>query len=182
MSENTPSVTDNLDDVLTASRAVLGAELTALIDSYKDDPRRESRLIAVLHAVQGQNGYLGENQLDAVAQLMQIPAATVSGVASFYHYFRLKPRGLFMINVCLGTACYVKGADRVAQRIMDELGISWGETSGDNVFTLEGTRCLGACGLAPIVMVNEDVHPNVTPDQVPLILDEYLRKSREMDR
>ena len=92
----------------------------------------------MLHQVQSQFGYLGAAHLDAVAQLMQVPAAKVAGVASFYHFFRLKPRGKFMINVCLGTACYVKGADRVAQKVMDELGITWGETSKDGVFTLEG--------------------------------------------
>ena len=77
----------------------------------------------MLHKVQAQFGYLGDSHLDAVAQLLQVPAAKVAGVASFYHFFRLKPRGKFMINVCLGTACYVKGADRVAQKMMDELGI-----------------------------------------------------------
>ena len=72
-----------------------------------------------------------------------------------------------MINVCLGTACYVKGADRIAEKIMSELGIRWGETTKDGVFTLEAARCLGACGLAPIVMIGEEVHGQVTPDQVP---------------
>ena len=98
---------------------------------------RESQLIAVLHKVQAQFGYLGDAHFDAVAQLLQVPAAKVAGVASFYHFFRLKPRGKFMINVCLGTACYVKGADRVAQKVIEELGITWGETSKDGVFTLE---------------------------------------------
>lgn len=105
---------------------------------------------------------------------MQIPAAKVAGVASFYHYYRLEPRGRFMINVCMGTACYVKGADRVAQKLMDELGIRFGETSTDGVFTLEGSRCIGTCGLAPVMMIDDDVHAEVTPDQVPVILDKYL--------
>ena len=130
-------------------------------------------MIAVLHKVQAQYGYLAAAHLDAVAQLMQIPAAKVSGVASFYHYYRLQPRGRFLINVCMGTACYVKGADRVAQKLMDELGIRFGETSTDGVFTLESSRCLGTCGLAPVMMVDNHVHPEVTPDQVPLILEKY---------
>ena len=117
------------------------------------------------------NGYLATPQLDAVAQLMQIPAAKVAGVASFYHFFRLQPRGRFMINVCLGTACYVKGVDKVAERLRDELGISWGETSKDGLFTLEGSRCLGTCGLAPVMMIGDDMHGQVTPDQVPGILE-----------
>lgn len=173
------SATDNRKEVEAAARKALGEKITAVIDSYGDDPQRESRLIAVLHAVQEEYGYLAGEHLDAVAQLMKIPAAKVSGVASFYHFFRLKPRGKYMLNVCLGTACYVQGADRVAQRLMDELGITWGETSSDGVFTLEGTRCLGACGLAPILMVNDQIHGNVTPDEVPIILETYLKKLRE---
>jgi NADH:ubiquinone oxidoreductase subunit E len=107
-----------------------------------------------------------------------VPAAKVAGVASFYHFFRLKPRGKFMINVCLGTACYVKGAERVAQKLMEELGIHWGETSKDGVFTLEASRCLGTCGLAPVVMVNNEVHGEVTADQVPMILEKYIKKAK----
>ena len=110
---------------------------------------------------------------------MQVPAAKVAGVASFYHFFRLQPRGRFIINVCLGTACYVKGADRVARKLIEELGITWGETSKDGIFTLEQARCLGTCGLAPVVMIGEEVHGQVTPDQVPGILEKYLRKARE---
>ena len=139
----------------------------------------ESQLIAVLHKVQAQFGYLADAHLDAVAQLLQVPAAKVAGVASFYHFFRLKPRGKFMINVCLGTACYVKGADRVAQKVIDELGITWGETSKDGVFTLEGSRCLGTCGLAPVVMIDDEIHGDVTPDQVPALLEKYLKKAKE---
>ena len=100
-------------------------------------------------AVQAKFGYLNSAHLDAVAQLLQVPAAKVAGVASFYHFFRLQPRGKYIINVCLGTACYVKGSDRIAQRVIDELGITWGETSKDGIFTLEQSRCLGTCGLAP---------------------------------
>jgi NADH:ubiquinone oxidoreductase subunit E len=136
-------------------------------------------LISVLHKVQAHFGYLGPRQLDAVAQLLQVPAAKVAGVASFYHFFRLQPRGRFIINVCLGTACYVKGAERVAQKVMDELGISWGETSKDGVFTLEGSRCLGTCGLAPVIMINDEVHGSITPDQIPGILEKYLEKARQ---
>ena len=97
----------------------------------------------MLHRVQTQYGYLSPTHLDAVAQLLGVPAAKVAGVASFYHFFRLPPRGKYIINVCMGTACYVKGADRIAQRLMSELGITWGETSKDGVFTMEQARCLG---------------------------------------
>ena len=140
---------DNWTEVEAAAKLVLGETIAALIEKCRHEDHSESQLIAVLHKVQSQFGHLAETHLDAVAQLIQVPAAKVAGVASFYHFFRLKPRGKFLINVCLGTACYVKGADRVAQKIIEELGITWGETSKDGVFTLTGARCLGTCGLAP---------------------------------
>ena len=171
--------TDNWSAVEQAARMVLGEPIVAFIGECRRQPNPESQLIAVLHKVQSQYGYLADAHLDAVAQLMQVPAAKVAGVASFYHFFRLKPRGKFIINVCLGTACYVKGAERVAQKIIDELGITWGETGKDGVFTLEGTRCLGTCGLAPVVMIDEEIHGELTPDQVPALLEKYLKKAKE---
>lgn len=173
------SSTDNLPEVQAAAKAALTEPLVEYIDQCRRGPEPASHLISVLHKVQAHFGYLGPDKLDAVAQLLQVPAAKVAGVASFYHFFRLQPRGKFIINVCLGTACYVKGADRVAQRLMDELGISWGETSKDGMFTLEVSRCLGTCGLAPVLMIGEQVHGNVTPDQVPAILEKYLEKGRQ---
>jgi len=169
---------DNWSEVEAAAKLVLGQPLVEYIQQVRRGAESHSQLIAVLHKVQEHFGFLGDAQLDAVAQLMQVPAAKVAGVASFYHFFRLKPRGRCMINVCLGTACYVKGADRVAQKLVDELGITWGETSKDGVFTLEGTRCLGTCGLAPVVMIDDEIHGGVTPDQVPALLEKYLKKAQ----
>ena len=117
--------------------------------------------------------------MDAVAQLMQVPTAKVYGVATFYHFFRLKPRGRFVINVCLGTACYVKGADRVVEKIKEELGIDFGETTTDGLFSLEASRCLGTCGLAPVMMIGDEVYGQVTPDKVPALLERYIVMSRE---
>jgi NADH:ubiquinone oxidoreductase subunit E len=179
MNTCTCNSTDNWEQVEAAAKLVLGESIVAEIAKFRAEERPKSQLIAVLHKVQSQFGYLAETHLDAVAQLMQVPAAKVAGVAGFYHFFRLKPRGKFMINVCLGTACYVKGAERVAQRVIDELGITWGETSKDGVFTLEGSRCLGTCGLAPVVMIGDEVHGEVTPDQVPALLEKYLKKAKE---
>ena len=170
--------TDNWEQVEAAAKLVLGEPIVAAIEVFRGQQHSESQLIAVLHKVQAQFGYLSDSHLDAVAQLLQVPAAKVAGVASFYHFFRLKPRGRFMINVCLGTACYVKGAARVAQKVIEELGITWGETSEDGVFTLEGSRCLGTCGLAPVVMIDDEIHGDVTPDQVPALLEKYLKKAR----
>lgn len=171
--------TDNWQEVEAVSRAALTEPLVDYIEQCRRRPEPASQLISVLHKVQAHFGHLGPAQLDAVAQLLQVPAAKVAGVASFYHFFRLQPRGKFVINVCLGTACYVKGADRVAQKLMDELGITWGETSKDNMFTLEGSRCLGTCGLAPVIMIGDEVHGTVTPDQIPLILEKYLERGRQ---
>lgn len=170
--------TDNWEYVQNMSREVLGEEICAFIDQCRREKQPESQLIAILHRVQGKYGWLNAAHLDAVAQLLQVPAAKVSGVASFYHYFRLQPRGKYMINVCLGTACYVKGADRIAQRVMSELGITWGETSKDGLFSLEAARCVGTCGLAPVVVIDGEVHGEVSPDQVPVILGKYLKKAK----
>jgi NADH:ubiquinone oxidoreductase subunit E len=173
------ATTDNWAEVEATSKRVLGDAIVQYIGQRRRESNPQSELIGVLHKVQSQYGYLAEAHLDAVAQLMQVPAAKVAGVAGFYHYFRLTPRGKFLISVCLGTACYVKGADRVAQKLIDELGITFGETSTDGMFTLQAARCLGTCGLAPVLMVDNDVHPQVTPDQVPIILEKYLEKARK---
>jgi NADH:ubiquinone oxidoreductase subunit E len=170
--------TDNWEYVQNMSRQVLGEPICRFIDECRGDPQPESQLIAILHRVQAKYGWLNAAHLDAVAQLLQVPAATVSGVASFYHFFRLQPRGKFIINVCLGTACYVKGAERVAQRMIGELGITWGETSKDGLFSLEAARCVGCCGLAPVVVIDGEVHGEVTADQVPVILGKYLKKAK----
>jgi NADH:ubiquinone oxidoreductase subunit E len=173
------TLTDNQEQVEAAARFALGEPICQFIDQCRQEFEPESQLIAVLHRVQAQYGYLSPVHLDAVSQLLQVPAAKVAGVASFYHFFRLQPRGRFIINVCLGTACYVKGADRVAQKIISELGIKWGETSKDGIFTLEQSRCLGTCGLAPVIMIDDQIHGQVTPDQVPAILEKYIKKARD---
>jgi len=171
--------TDNRQQVQRQSREALGEDLAAYIDTCLTQPNPAGQLIAVLHKVQDKFGYLAPETMDAVAQLLQVPSAKVTGVASFYHFFRLQPRGKYMIRVCLGTACYVKGAESLADRFTSELGVKFGETTGDGLFSLEGSRCLGTCGLAPVMMVDEEVHGNVTPDDVPVILQKYLKQARE---
>lgn len=130
----------------------------------------ESYLIAVLHKVQNRYGFLSEIHQDEVAHLLQVPTANVYGVATFYHYFKLKPRGKYAISVCLGTACFVKGADSVLNAFKSELGIDMGETSSDGLFSIESTRCIGVCALAPVVTINDKVFSNVTQNQVAQIL------------
>ncbi len=178
MNQQSRLATDNWPQVEAEASAALTPEIVAYIAECRDRPRPASHLIEVLHRVQAHFGYLGAPQLDAVAQLLQVPAAKVSGVASFYHYFRLQPVGRFRISVCLGTACYVKGAEAVVARFEEELGIRFGETTKDGQFTLEASRCVGTCGLAPVVMVGEEVHGSVTPDQVPSILERYIKQAR----
>ncbi|HEX73033.1 MAG TPA: NADH-quinone oxidoreductase subunit NuoE [Candidatus Hydrogenedentes bacterium] len=171
--------TDNRKEVMEKSRAALPDHIVAFIEACNSGPYPHSQLISVLHKVQAHFGYLGKEQLDAVAQLMQIPTAKVTGVATFYHYFRLEPQGKFTLRVCLGTACYVKGAERVVERLRDELGIGFGETTSDGLFSLEASRCLGACGLAPVVMVGERIYGEMTPDKVPALLESFVKQAEK---
>lgn len=171
--------TDNWAEVKAACETVLPKHILDYIEANRSQTHSESQLIAILHMVQAHFGFLGQEQMHAVAQLAQIPLAKVTGVATFYHYFRLQPRGRYLINVCLGTACYVKGAEKVAQKLTDELGIRFGETSKDGIFSLESTRCVGTCGLAPVVMIGEEVHGPLAPSQVPALLESYLARAAE---
>jgi len=173
-----PMTTDNWTEIKAACEAALPPEVVAFIEGNKGMAHSESQLIATLHLVQASTGYLSKEQMHAVAQLAQIPLAKVTGVATFYHYFRLTPRGKHMINVCLGTACYVKGADKLSQRLMSDLGIGFGETTKDGLFSLESTRCLGTCGLAPVIMIDDQIHGPVTPGDVSIILDKYTKKEK----
>lgn len=170
--------TDNWAEVEAAAKAVLPESIVAFIEGNRKLERAESQLIATLHMVQHHFGYLSKEAMGGVAQLAQIPLAKVTGVATFYHFFRLQPRGKHIINVCMGTACYVKGADKLSQRLMDELGIHFGETTKDGMFSLESSRCLGTCGLAPVIMVDDEVYGPVTPAEIGVILDKYTKKPK----
>ncbi|MDD5730049.1 MAG: NADH-quinone oxidoreductase subunit NuoE [Candidatus Omnitrophica bacterium] len=143
---------------------------------HKDHP--ESHLIAILHKAQEIHGYLDKAVMDEIAQEMNIPTAHIWGVATFYHFFNLKPRGKHPISVCLGTACYVKGAYQLLDAIQEELKIGMGETTQDNLFTLQEARCLGACGLAPVVMIDEKIYGELTPKKIVEILQD-IRKAEE---
>jgi len=167
--------TDNWEEVKATSLRILPPHIVEFIEKNAKTEHPESNLIATLHMVQAHFGFLGQTQMHAVAQLAQIPYATVTGVATFYHYFRLQPRGKHVINVCLGTACYVKGADKLIARLSDDLGVHLGETTKDQMFSLESARCLGTCGLAPVMMVGEQVYGPVTPAEASRILDKYLK-------
>lgn len=136
------------------------------ICEVKQGERIDSHLIATLHKVQKLYGYLRKDILRVVADELDVSFSRVWGVATFYHYFKLKPVGEHEIFVCMGTACYVKGADRVFTALKEELGVEDGETTEDKFFTLKGTRCLGACGIAPVIMIDEKIYGDLTPAKV----------------
>lgn len=142
-----------------------------IISSHK---QVKGGLIPVLHGIQELYGYLPEEVLREVSGELEIPLTEIYGVATFYHFFSLKPKGEHIIRVCLGTACYVKGSQLIINRLTQELGIEVGETTKDNKFTLEATRCLGACGLAPVMTIDNKIYGRVTLEDVRRILDEYL--------
>ncbi len=156
----------------------LAKDILNYIDECSRMEHSESYLIAVMHKVQKRYGYLSEKHIDEIAHLLQVPTSTVYGVATFYHFFRLRPRGKYAVSICLGTACFVKGANLVLDKFKTELGIEIGETTSDGLFSLEGTRCLGVCALAPVVTINEQVYSNVTPGRVIEILNELKAKAK----
>ena len=151
----------------------LPAELVEYIKKCRLAEHSESYLIAVLQKIQSHYGYLSTEHLDAVSYLMQIPSAKVSGVATFYHFFNFVKPGEHQISVCLGTACYVKGAGKILDRFSELLGIGVGETTGDGKFSIQSTRCLGMCALAPVAVVDEKVYGDMKPGNVEKILKEY---------
>lgn len=143
------------------------------IASVYNPEHPQSSLIAILHHAQGMYGYLSKETMEHIAQVTEVPAAEIYGVATFYSYFKLQPQGKHAISVCMGTACYIRGAQKVLEEIENQLDIKTGETTSDNLFTLGETRCIGACGLAPVVMIGEKVYGRVEPHQVRGILAEY---------
>ena len=148
-------------------------EIVQFIGECRKKPNSQSYLIAVLQKVQTHFGYLSRESMDEVSQRMQVPSANVTGVATFYHFFSFVPRGEHRVTICLGTACFVRGADKVLERAEDLLGIKAGQTTPDGKFSIECARCLGACALAPIMVVGERVYGNVKPSEVQKILTEY---------
>jgi NADH-quinone oxidoreductase E subunit len=146
------------------------ARLTELFNRYEG---KDGVLIPVLQKAQEIYGYLPEEVLKKIADHFQWPFSEVYGVATFYAQFHLKPRGENIIKVCTGTACHVRGGGKILDKITSELKISPGETTEDLKFTLESVACLGACGLAPVMMVNDDTYGRLTPDKVPAILAKY---------
>lgn len=145
-------------------------KLETIIAEHKE---MKGALIPVLHEAQELFGYLPEKVQQMIADGLGVSLAEVYGVATFYSRFTLTPKGKYNIQVCLGTACYVKGADKVLEKLEQLLGIKAGETTEDGKFSIQDTRCVGACGLAPVMVINEEVYGKVTPDMVEEILSKY---------
>ena len=141
-----------------------------IIESYRSKP---GSLIPVLEDVQELLGYIPKSIQRRIALGMGIPFSEVYGVVTFYSYFTMVPRGRHTIRCCLGTACYVRGAKRNLETLKETLGIEPGETTEDRRFSLEVIRCLGACGLAPVIMIDEDTHGQVKPNKISEILETY---------
>jgi NADH-quinone oxidoreductase subunit E/NADP-reducing hydrogenase subunit HndA len=135
--------------------------------------KKERYLIPVLQEAQDEYGYLPEEVLKEIAVGLNLSLSQVYGVVTFYSQFHQQPRGNNIIRVCMGTACHVRGGDSVMEAIKDELGIDAGETTDDLEFTLESVACIGACGLAPVIMVNDETHGRLTPEKIPGILAKY---------
>ena len=141
-----------------------------ICDSYANEP---SPLMMILSAVQKKYGYIPLEVQQVISEKTGIPVAEIYGVVTFYSFFSLKPKGKYVLGICLGTACYVKSSQQVVDKFSSLLGIEPGQTTKDGLFTIEAIRCIGACALAPAMSINGKVYPKVTPDQVGKIIDEY---------
>ena len=150
-------------------------QLEAVIAELKNQP---GALMPVLQKAQGIFGCVPMDVQKIIAEGLGVTLSEVYGVATFYSQFRLEPNGKYTISVCLGTACYVKGSQKVLDRLSEELQTPVGKTSPDGLFTLNATRCLGACGLAPVMTINDEVYGRLVPDDIPGILAKYREKEQ----
>ena len=145
-------------------------KLDEIIAANKHD---KSRVMVVMQAAQDIYGYLPLEVQKMIAEGMEVPLEKVYGVSTFYAQFALSPKGEYNVSVCLGTACYVKGSQSVLDKICENLGIEEGECTEDGKFSIEACRCIGACGLAPVFTINDDVYGRLTPDMISGIIDKY---------
>ena len=146
-------------------------DILAIVDKYKST---EGALIPVLHEVQEYFGYLPIEVQEIISDSMKVPLAEIYGVVSFYTQFTVQPKGKYAVSVCLGTACYVKGSAKILEKFEETLGIKAGETTADGMFSIEACRCVGACGLAPVSMINGEVYGKLVQDDVKSICEKYM--------
>jgi len=146
------------------------AKIKEICTSFNNDPQE---LINVLHKCQEHFGYLPAEVQEVVSMELGVPVAKIYGVVTFYSFFTMTPKGRHPISICMGTACYVRGAEKVLEEFRKELGLQVGQTTSDGKFSLSSLRCVGACGLAPVVLVGDKTYGRVAPDDVKNIIKEY---------
>jgi NADH-quinone oxidoreductase subunit E len=134
---------------------------------------RDSAILAILQDIQAEEKYLPKETLEYVSQRMQIPLGQVFRIATFYNALSLKPRGRHKIDVCLGTACHVRGGEKILNKLERDLGVSVGETTKDKRFTVEAVHCVGCCSLGPVAVIDGDVHGRLSQEKMPALLKEY---------
>ena len=145
-------------------------KINEICDRYVDE---KTPLMMILSDIQKEYGYIPLEVQELVSKRTGISVAEIYGVVTFYSFFSLTPKGKYVIGCCLGTACYVKGAQQIIDKFSEIIGIKPGETSADGMFTLDALRCIGACGIAPAVTINGKVYPKLTVDAVPKVVEEY---------
>ena len=153
---------------LEISRADLEKHIDPIIEHYRG---KNGTTIPMLADIQREFGYVAEEAVTYVAEKTGISAAEIFGVATFYAMFRFKPQGKYVIRLCRGTACHVQGSARIAEQLERSLGIKDGDTTDDRLFTIQHVACLGCCSLAPVMMVNDEVHGRLTPEKAAGVLD-----------
>jgi len=148
-------------------------KIKEICSRYKDEP---TPMMLILSDIQKEYGYIPIEVQEVVSEETGVPVAEIYGVVTFYSFFSLKPKGKYVIGVCLGTACYVKGSQQIVDKFSEILKVKPGETTEDGLFTLSALRCIGACSLAPACSINGKVYPKLTVDKVQQIIDEYREK------
>lgn len=151
-------------------------ELEEYISTFED---KKSTLIIILHRAQEIFGYIPEEVQEFIAERIGVPVSKVYGVVSFYNFFSMVPKGKCPISVCIGTACYVRGAEKILEALQKELGIKLGQVTENGLFSLDSLRCVGACGLAPVMLIGKDVHGKVKPEDIKGIIEKYREKEMQ---
>jgi NADH-quinone oxidoreductase subunit E len=158
------------------SDAVMVPDISRTVQKWR---KKKGSLIMALHEIQNRYGYIPRNVSLQLAQLMDVPLARIYEVVTFYNYFNLEPPGKNTVAICMGTACYLKGAPALLEAFKDELGINEGETTEDGEFHLQSVRCVGCCGLAPVVVINGETKSKVQPGEVKKLVADCRKKSEE---
>lgn len=146
-----------------------------ILDRY---PTKDGILISALQDIQNEYGYLPRESVETLAKKLKIPLSSVYGVATFFSQFHLSPRGENVIRTCLGTACHVRGGAKILEKLQEVLNLDVGGTTEDMKYTLESVACIGACGLAPVLMINNDTFGRLTPEKIPEIINNYEKDSK----